>query len=230
MIIIGNGMLAKAFSKLNNKLPDCVVFASGVSNSKCEDPLEFNREFNLLKNALKYNKRLIYFSTCSIYDSSLNLSPYIDHKLKIENFITVNFKDYIIYRLPNLIGITKNKNTLINCFIESILKGTTLNLYKDSTRYIIDVDDVVNYVYLTKSISNSIINLNFNINYKVLDIWQEVENVLGKKGKSRIIEAGYDYKVDNSLFISKLRGIEIPELNDKDYFRKTINKYINQLK
>jgi nucleoside-diphosphate-sugar epimerase len=89
------------------------------------------------------------------------------------------------------------------------------------------VDDVVNYVYLTKSISNSIINLNFNINYKVLDIWQEVENVLGKKGKSRIIDAGYDYKVDNSLFISKLREVEIPELNDKDYLRRTINKYIN---
>ena len=219
-------MLAKAFNKLNNKLPDCVIFASGVSNSKCDDPLEFNREFNLLKNALKYNKRLIYFSTSSIYDSSLNLSSYVEHKLKIENFITLHFKDYIIYRLPNVIGITKNKNTLINYFVESILKGTNVNLYKYSTRYIIDVDDVVNYVYLTKSISNSIINLNFNINYKILDIWQEVENVLGKKGESRIIEAGCDYKIDNSLFISKLRGVEIPELNDKGYLRRILNKYI----
>lgn len=220
-------MLAKAFSKLNNKLPDCVVFASGVSNSKCDDPLEFSRELNLLKNTLKYNKRLIYFSTSSIYDSNLNLSSYVNHKLKMEKFITLQFKDYVIYRLPNVIGITKNKNTLINYFVESILKGTTVNLYKYSTRYILDVDDVVKYVHLTKNISNSIINLNFNINYKVIDIWQKVENVLGKKGKSRIIEAGCDYKVDNSMLISKLREVEIPELNDKDYLCRIINKYLN---
>lgn len=225
-MIIGSGMIASSFSNLNYDFSDCILFASGVSNSKCKDPAEFEREYSLLKSTLKFNKRLIYFSTSSVFDPSLESSFYVRHKLRIESFINQNFKDYVIYRLPNIIGKTNNKNTLINYFSEAIHTGLLVKIFNNSTRYILDVDDVVKYVLLTKKkASNCIINLNFNINYTVPEIWKELEFVLTKKGKAMVSDQGVEYKVDNSLFISIMGQIEVPELNDVNYLSKTIQKY-----
>ena len=226
MIIVGNGMISRAFKDSSYDFSDCIIFASGVSNSKCIDPLEFDREFNTLEKTLKYDKRLIYFSTSSMYDDSLNGSCYIEHKLNIESFITTKFKDYIIYRLPNVIGLTKNKNTLINYFSDSIQNEREVSIYEKSTRYIFDVDDMVKYVFLTKNKLNSVINLNFNIRYKVSEIWQEVEKALKIKGKFTLLNLGNDYKIDNSLFIKTIGENKIPELNDVSYLQKTIKKYL----
>ena len=130
--------------------------------------------------------------------------------------------------MPNVVGKTKNKNTLINNFADAILTGTSVKLFKNSTRYIIGVDDVVNYFHLTKNTSNCIINLNFNINYTITEIWKEIELVLDQKGKAIVIDQGSEYKIDNSLFISKLEDIEIPELNEICYIRKTLQKYLSK--
>ena len=67
MQIIGNGLIAKAFQDFNFT-KNCVIFASGVSDSADENNFNFAREFNLLENTVKNfkNKRLVYFSTCSL--------------------------------------------------------------------------------------------------------------------------------------------------------------------
>ena len=70
------------------------------------------------------------------------------------------------------------------------------------------------------------INLNFNIRYKVSEIWQEVEKALNIKGKSTLLNLGNDYKIDNSLFIKTIGENKIPELNDVSYLQKTIKKYL----
>ena len=219
-------MIASAFSNVNYDFSDYILFASGVSNSKCEDPVEFEREFSLLKSMLKFNKRLIYFSTSSIFDPSLEFSFYVRHKLRIESFIDQNFKEYVIYRLPNVIGKISNKNTLINYFAEAIHTESVVKLFNNSTRYILDVDDVVKYVLLTKNTSNCILNLNFNINYTIPEIWKEIELVLAKKGKAIVTDQGAEYKINNSLFISKMGEVEVPELNEVNYLRKIIQKYL----
>lgn len=108
----------------------------------------------------------------------------------MENFIEKNFSEYLIYRLPNVIGNTKNKNTLINNFADSILNNKTVKLFKNSTRYIIDVYDVVNYVCLTSYLSNYIINLNFNIKYIITEIWNEIQDTIGVRGKSIELDFG----------------------------------------
>ena len=65
MHIVGNGLIAKAFKDFNFS-KNCVIFASGVSDSADENNLNFEREFNLLEKTIKNfrNIRLIYFSTC----------------------------------------------------------------------------------------------------------------------------------------------------------------------
>ena len=86
-MIIGNGILANAIRFYDRE--DVIFFASGVSNSLEKNPAEFEREISLLKSVMNQHpdKKLIYFSTCSIYDASKTASPYVMHKLTIEKII-----------------------------------------------------------------------------------------------------------------------------------------------
>ena len=81
-MVIGNGMIAKRFSSYGDD-KDILVFASGVSNSSSTGDVEYTREEALLSKAIQDNphKTILYFSTCSIYDPSLQESMYVKHKL-----------------------------------------------------------------------------------------------------------------------------------------------------
>ncbi len=86
-MIVGNGLIANLFK--NEDRENVVFFASGVSNSLETDKSAFLREENLIRKTIKENpnKIFIYFSTCSIYDSSKNGSSYVNHKLKMERLV-----------------------------------------------------------------------------------------------------------------------------------------------
>ncbi|AZA87213.1 hypothetical protein EG349_10640 [Chryseobacterium shandongense] len=86
-MIIGNGIMANALQPYDKE--DVIFFASGVSNSLEKEASEFDRETTLLKSVISRNpdKKLIYFSTCSIYDPTKSESPYVIHKLKVEKLI-----------------------------------------------------------------------------------------------------------------------------------------------
>ncbi len=113
-MIIGNGMMANAFEKYSND-NDIVIFASGVSNSKAKDKDAFHREESLLSKTIKENpeKTIVYFSTCSIYDDSVNKTAYVLHKKNMENLIYKLCQHFYIFRLPQVIGKTKSP-TLVN--------------------------------------------------------------------------------------------------------------------
>ena len=63
-MVVGSGMIAKAFHHYINN-DDVVIFASGVSNSKEDDDLSFEKEKNLLLSTRfnNVNKKFIYFKT-----------------------------------------------------------------------------------------------------------------------------------------------------------------------
>ena len=111
-MIIGNGLIAEAFKKVSVDFKDCIIFASGVSNSKSENSAEFKREFDLIKKYKNEDKKFIYFSTIHTLDPSERDSKYSKHKIEIEIFIKENFKSYIIYRLPVVVGRGGNKKSL----------------------------------------------------------------------------------------------------------------------
>ena len=71
--IIGSGFIAKSFFNCL-KNTNIVIFVSGVSNSKCKNKYEYKREFLKLKKIKKKvsDKKIIYFSTCSILDQTRN--------------------------------------------------------------------------------------------------------------------------------------------------------------
>ena len=119
-MIIGNGLIASLFKE--NDLKNVMFFASGVSNSMETRKEEFLREENLIHKTISENPDTIfvYFSTCSIYDSSKTGSDYVLHKLKMEQIVKNSCTDYLILRVSNAVGNGGNPNLLMNYLTRSV--------------------------------------------------------------------------------------------------------------
>ena len=147
MKIYGSGFLAKNLKKIyipNNFF----IYAAGVSNSNLRDNKEFIREVKLFRKILKKiqtKKKFVYISSLSVENKSLKNDPYVKNKIKIENILKKECKDYLIIRLPQIVGKNKNINTLTNSIYNCFLNDKTFKLWKNSKRNLIDIDDI-NYI------------------------------------------------------------------------------------
>lgn len=224
-MIIGNGLIARAFKSYFDKDLNFVVFAAGVSNSSETNPIEFMRERSLLLDAIAKNKFLLYFSTCSVYDAELQSSPYVQHKKNMEVLVSESNK-YMIFRLPQLIGKTENQNTLSNYIYNHIINGLKFNVWKRARRNIIDVEDaasIVNYLMRHTDLHNSVINVACSFSISILLLVSTFEKVTGISAKYDLIDSGIAYPIDIAL-VSEV----LPELGiifDDNYIEKIIKKY-----
>jgi len=193
-MVIGNGLLAKAFMKYKNS-EDIVIFASGVSNSSELNKEAFKREIELLENILlsHHNELLVYFSSCDVIYADEIGKPYYYHKLEMEEIIKKRCKKYFIFRLPQLIGKSSNKNSLINYFINSILEDKKIVVWKNAYKNLIDVKDVKNMVefLIQNEESNKTINLINKHYYSVLEIIRILESSVSKKAHIELIDKGF---------------------------------------
>ncbi len=192
-MVVGNGLLAKAF--LDYKSDSSVlVFASGVSNSLETDQKEYQREFNLLQQSISsYPKaKLIYFSTLSILDESINTSMYIQHKIEIENYIKKNVETYVVFRVSNVVGQKGNKNTLMNFLVTSIKAEDSFKLWQHAERNFIDVSDLefLSKAIVDSGISNRIVNIGSRQNINVVRLVHLIENYLNIKARYSIENKG----------------------------------------
>jgi len=227
-MIFGDGMLANAFSKYSDVNPNIVIFASGVSDSSCTDEDEFKRERLFLENSIRENKNanpFLYFSTCSIDDFGSLASMYVRHKLQMES-IVLKHSNSIIFRLPQVVGPGGNPKTFVNFLYWSIKNGREFELWENSTRNIIDVDDVVKivkYYIASFSIRQNIVNIANPKNYKVIEVVNLMESLLNRKALYQIRNKGAKYTVD----ISEISRIikERTKLFEDDYLQKTLKKY-----
>lgn len=130
-MIIGNGNIAKCLTDREG----AIFFASGVSNSRCEDHAEFIREKEALGNLCLYARDncLFYFSSIAIDFSD---AIYFKFKLKQEWYVKNLFKNYVILRIGNLIGDT-NPNTFINYIHNRQAQGLSVEI-RDEYKYMID--------------------------------------------------------------------------------------------
>ena len=70
----------------------------------------------------------------------------------MEKLISKHSKDYIIFRVPQLIGNSGNSNNLVNYLVDRIKTGKSFEIYGDIKRAILDVVDLVNLVGYCKDI------------------------------------------------------------------------------
>src|SRR3954452_3643005 len=105
-MIIGSGLIARAFAARESALDSICIYAAGVSNSTCRDALEFARERERLGAALAAtatSNRFVYFSTCSIDDPWSASSAYVAHKVAMEVLVR-GHDNHLIVRLPQIAG------------------------------------------------------------------------------------------------------------------------------
>lgn len=226
-MVIGNGLVARKF-ELYNSEDNFLVFASGVSNSKTKNTEAYNREMKLLKDSLeKYNtKSLIYFSTCSIYDSQEKDSAYVQHKLRIEDFIQTRVKQYHIFRISNLAGISSNPNTLLNFFFNHVKNEVNFDLWSNASRNIIDVDHaylIIDHILKHNLFPNQVINIANPVNYPVKKIITAIETFLDINSNYVEIDKGSCFEIDISPIQYLFQKLEVgfgPE-----YLRRLLKKY-----
>lgn len=226
-MIVGNGMAAKKFLCYKKSINE-IIFASGVSDSQETRMSEYEREFKLLKNTIEESSSavLIYFSTCSMYDPASKDSRYVQHKLEMESYIKKNCSKFIIFRVTQIVGNTQN-NTVINYFKNKILSGKAFEVWRDSNRNLVDIDDVfrlVEYIINNKLFTNKIVNIANSKNIHVLKIIKILETVLQKKAHYHVIEKGALYEnIDISMIVPLLGKLNISF--NESYYDDLLEKY-----
>ncbi len=211
-MVIGNGMLANAFSSYVAD-DDVVIFASGVSNSKTENLSDLEREVNLI-NKVKFEMSsesyFIYFSTVSIEDPDLFNTHYVIHKKNVENLIKDNFKNYIIFRLTNVVGKTNNQNTVFNFLKSRIESGKAFELWKNATRNLIDIDQLTQVVgiFLKNKIvwNTQTINIGSPDNIKAIDLLSSLELYMNKKANVTLVNRGATVAIDLKVMKEQIQN------------------------
>lgn len=197
-MIIGRGLIASLF--INDDRENIIFFASGVSNSLENRAEEFLREEHLIRKTLEENKEkiFVYFSTCSIYDSSKTGSDYVLHKLKMEQLIKNSCERYLILRVSNAVGSGGNPNLLMNYLIRSIKNKETINVHTKATRNLIDAEDMkkITFELLDDQTFNKIVNVAYTQNYAIIEILEIIERFYDTKLDLNLIKSGSGYDIN----------------------------------
>ena len=224
-MIIGNGLIANLFK--NDDRENVVFFASGVSNSLETEKSAFLREENLLRKTLEENpeKIFIYFSTCSLYDSSKNGSFYVNHKLRMEQIVEELSRNFLILRVSNAVGKGGNPNLLMNYLINAFHQEKEITVHTLATRNLIDADDVKNITlkFINENSFNKIINVAYLENFSTIQILEILEKHFNKIAKTSLVKSGQSYLI--SIPEAEAYFAENKLTEKKEYLLRIIKRY-----
>lgn len=231
-MIIGSGLLAHAFSHAFLQREDVCIYAAGVSNSSCTDAHEFARERQRLVDALRQTMHVdafVYFGTCSVADPEARNTPYVQHKLAMEQVVYTHPRNLIL-RLPQVAGKTPNPHTLLNFLYARISRSESFSLWSKAKRNIIDVVDaasIAQQLIANNSARNTTLNIANVVNYPMADIVSAMERAVGKRAVYDVVERGSEYLIDTSAILPVLEkaGVKF----GKDYLEKVIDKYYGKI-
>ena len=192
-MVVGSGMMAQAFPDYAESTRT-VIFASGVSNSLETDPRAFAREQALLADVRNANPQalLVYFSTCSIEDADRKNTPYVRHKLAMESFLEMSPGNWLIFRLPLVIGRGHRGATLAQFLYRKISEGKPFEIWANATRYPIDVDDVsaiAQEFIERREFFNRRINIALR-SYPVMEFVRIMEKIVSKEARYVPVDRG----------------------------------------
>ncbi len=226
-MIVGRGLIANAFEKVQMS-DDVLVFASGVSNSKETNPLQFEREANLLKRVIQENpkSKLVYFSTASVLDPQLNTEPYASHKLRCEELIRMHCPRHLILRVTNVVGKSGNPNTVFKFFVDNIRSETSFELWRNACRNLVDIEDVVRItraLLATNKPAETFLLAN-PVNHAVPELVATLEQKLGKRAVCTHTDKGSCalYEMNETVAFYNAIGFSFPP----DYLQKLIERYV----
>src|SRR5690606_12972582 len=129
-MLVGNGMIATALKAVDSQ--EVLFSASGLSNLKGADPEQRLRERNLIKATIAEHREkiFVYISSYSIDDQyPENNTPYLEHKLQMEQLIERNASRYLIVRTSNVVGRSRQPGNLMNFIFNHLKQGTPFDVW-----------------------------------------------------------------------------------------------------
>jgi len=226
-MIVGSGMMASAFRVPITERADIVVHAAGVSNSQCIDPREFEREGTLLQKTIRKAGAadcLVYLSTCSILDPTSASSPYVRHKLAMEEHVRAHPR-HLILRLPQVAGRTPNPHTLLNYLHARIARGERFSIWGGARRNIIDCKDVceIGVRLIEGGVRAETVNVACSHDHSLIEIVDILTRVIAGHAVYDVLERGAAYAIDIDRISPFLAAAGASF--DKDYLERVLRKY-----
>ncbi len=223
-MIIGNGLIARAFGQFAQD-PDTVIFASGVSNSREVNPAAFAREREMLLQWLAHaSAHVVYFGSCNVVNPEQD-SPYFEHKRAMERLVTCSGRGTVL-RLPQVVGATRNPNTLTNYLRDCIVNDRPLPLWTRAQRNLIDVDDVVLIAsrLFQRPKRPAVVSIASPWSLAMPHVVSLFEQVLGRTARVDLIDRGEQMHIDSALAEEIATEIGL-DFFSPDYPLRVIRKY-----
>ncbi|KFN42828.1 NAD-dependent epimerase/dehydratase family protein [Arenimonas oryziterrae] len=225
-MIVGHGMLARAFASRYAKDTRTLIFASGVADSDERAPSAFEREQRLLDEHLTTHAgRFVYFGSCSAADADRCETPYVRHKLAMEARV-LDHAGGLILRLPQVVGRTDNPHTLANFLYRAIRDGEHFTVWRRAERNLVDVDDVVaiaaEFIDGRQS-AGAIVTIAAEKSLPVPEIVAIFERLLGRRGHYDLLEKGAPLTIDAGPALAVAAALGRPLTGD--YVETVLAKY-----
>lgn len=224
-MIVGRGLLARAFEPHFGSNPDIVVFASGVSNSLETRDSEFAREHGLLCQLLAgHARRFVYFGSCGVTTAEAELTAYMRHKKRMESIVLAS-PGGLVLRLPQVVGRTENHHTLTNFLHDRISSGEHFTVWSHAERNLIDIDDIAAIgaaLAVESTEEHSAISIAAEKSLPMREIVKIFERVLGKRANYSLVEKGATMDIDTTRIreVSARLGIHLGDSYVEDVVRK----------
>ena len=211
-------------SKIINKHDIIVWLAALVGDGACAVDPALTKSIN--EDSVKwlvdnFKGKIIYPSTCSVYGinhSLINeaadtnpLSVYASTKLNAEQYIIKNCKNYLVFRLGTLFGISDQFSRIRLDLVANILAaraaiGETLEVFGgEQWRPLLHVKDVSRaIIYGINYDLQGLYNLSYE-NFKICDIAEYIKQIL-QETKIKFVDLKFEdmrnYKVSNEKILA----------------------------
>lgn len=208
-MIVGRGLIANSLLQYDDE--SFVFFASGVSNSGLDDEGEFLREKLLLHETMKRNadKHLVYFSTCMV--STTNpANPYSAHKLSMEKLVQ-QYKNWTVFRLPNLVGKGGNPNNLVNFLVTNVKEKSRVTIQENAKRSILEANDMarLTIAFLSHGSNKRFVDLVLEDAISIFEILETITENLGREAVLHVVPGGLEIGVRNDRAVELAESIKI---------------------
>ena len=230
-MVIGSGVIANRFIDYSLQ-SNYLIFAGSINDSAIQDENLIQEDEGAVRNALSAHPDItfIYFSSCSIVDPDARHTRYVQHKIRMEELIQGSARKYLILRLPQVLGLSDAKSSLVNYLVDAISNHKSFDLWQHAQKNLIDIDDVHQIVgeVLRRKISlNKIINVASTRQTSVLKLVYDIEAFFGVSANYLGVNKGTRYDLDVSEIEPIINELKI---NFGDgYVGASLRKYFSHL-
>jgi len=227
-MIVGRGLLAKAFTEIDSK--NFVFYANGISNSVMHEIPRNNFELNEIKEIANKKQQavFVYFSTCQVNSVYNHERPYVQHKILIEEYIKEHFEKYLIVRTSNLVGNNPwNSHTLFNYLYHALTVKEQITINPVLYRNFLDAEHFVKLLdaYLNAYNRNETIEIVNPASYRMGEIVNEFEKYFAKKFIIKKMDDINDFAVFDLNSRLSLDLFAQCDIGTKDYILYLLHKY-----